>query len=320
MKLVSVITVNFNQPRVTEELLLSFSLINNYSNLEIIVVDNGSVINPVPEWEKKYPSVKFIRSEKNSGFAGGNNLGFTFARGDYIFFVNNDTEVTKSLLTKLVSTLDENPSVGIISPKILYYQSRIIQYAGYTPLNYLTARNKCIGQFENDNGQYDKYMGKTGYAHGAAMMVRRHAIDKAGMMAENFFLYYEELDWCERIRKQGYQIWVNLQAAIYHKESTSVGKQSSLKEYYMNRNRMLIVRKHAPMFVYPVFLIYFLCLVTPIKIIRYLRLGQAPFIPVFGKAIWWNFTHKTTSQEIFDPSHSLFRNPEKIQGNTKHPA
>jgi GT2 family glycosyltransferase len=306
MKLVSVITVNYNHPAVTEDLLRSFSLLNNYSNLEIIVVDNGSVIDPVPEWEKKYPSVKFIRSEKNYGFAAGNNLGLTLAKGDYIFFVNNDTEVTKNLITKLVSTLDENPSVGIISPKILYHQSRIIQYAGYTLLNYVTARNKCIGQFENDNGQYDKCIGKTGHAHGAAMMVRRQAIDKAGRMAENFFLYYEELDWCERIRKKGYQIWVNPEAVIYHKESMSVGKESSLKEYYMNRNRILLVRKHAPGLVYPVFLIYFLCIVTPSKIIRYLKLRQARFIPVFGKAIWWNLTHKTNSHQIFYPSDPLF--------------
>jgi len=288
--------------------------LNTYSTLEIIVVDNGSVIDPVPEWEKKYPSVKFIRSEKNWGFAAGNNLGLTHAGGDYIFFVNNDTEVSKGLVTKLVSTLDENPSIGIISPKILYHQSRIIQYAGYTLLNYVTARNKCIGQFENDNGQYDKCIGKTGHAHGAAMMVRRQAIDKAGRMAENFFLYYEELDWCERIRKQGYQIWVNPQAVIYHKESMSVGKQSSLKEYYMTRNRMLLVRKHAPMYVYPFFLIYFLCIVTPVKIFRYIQQGQTRFIPVFGKAIWWNFTHKPGSQQIFYPSHPLFQTPDKNTG------
>ncbi|MFX5506310.1 hypothetical protein ABTD43_20225, partial [Acinetobacter baumannii] len=76
-------------------------------------------------------------------------------------------------------------------------------------MNYYTARNSCIGQFERDNGQYDHLLGETGFAHGAAMMVKREAIEKAGLMAENFFLYYEELDWCDRIKRSGYAIWVN---------------------------------------------------------------------------------------------------------------
>ncbi len=91
MKQVSIITVNFNQPKVTEELLRSIP--NTYKNLEIIVVDNGSKIGSI-EWQANYPHVKFIRSEQNLGFAGGNNLGIKAASGDYLFLVNNDTEFT----------------------------------------------------------------------------------------------------------------------------------------------------------------------------------------------------------------------------------
>ncbi|MFC0771488.1 glycosyltransferase family 2 protein [Terrimonas alba] len=307
MKLVSIITVNFNQPGITEDLLDSIFSLNNYTNVEIIVVDNGSTVDPVPGWKKKYPSVRFIRSEKNTGFAGGNNLGLSLAKGDYIFLINNDTEVTENLVTELVSTLDKNPTIGLISPKILYHHSDIIQYAGYTPLEYITGKNKCIGQFETDKGQYDKKTGKTGYAHGAAMMVNRRAIEKAGVMEENFFLYYEELDWSERIRKRGFEIWVNPQAVIYHKESVSVGKQSPLKEYYMNRNRILIVRKHAPTLVYPIFMAYFLCVVVPVKLIRYLKAKQGRLIPLLGQAIWWNMNNKTDSHNFYSPSHKIFK-------------
>jgi GT2 family glycosyltransferase len=140
----------------------------------MIVVDNGSEVNPISGWEQKYPLIKFIRSEKNLGFAGGNNLGITAAKGEYLFLINNDTEVTENLIERLVNTLEENPQVGIVSPKILYYNTKVIQYLGYTPLNYVTARNKCIGQFEEDKGQYDSVVGPTGYAHGAAMMVKRN--------------------------------------------------------------------------------------------------------------------------------------------------
>ncbi|MFX9027493.1 hypothetical protein ABTN22_18650, partial [Acinetobacter baumannii] len=92
--------------------------------------------------------------------------------------------------------------------------------------------------YEKDNGQYDNIVQQIGYGHGAAMMLKKEAIEKAGLMAENFFLYYEEMDWCDRIKKSGYEIWINTNALIYHKESISVGKRSALKEFFMNRNRI----------------------------------------------------------------------------------
>jgi GT2 family glycosyltransferase len=196
MKLVSIITVNFNHSHVTDEFLDAFYRTNQYLNFEIIVVDNGSKENPVPAWSNKYPLVQFLRSEINLGFAGGNNLGVAHAKGDLLFFVNNDTEFTEGLVQKLVDTIGANPQTGMISPKIRYFQQPdTLQYAGYTEMNYFTARNACIGQFEKDHGQFDHLSGFTGFGHGAAMMITREAINKAGLMAENYFLYYEELDW-----------------------------------------------------------------------------------------------------------------------------
>ncbi len=186
MNSVSVITVNFNHSYVTEALLDSIFSKNTYAPLDIIVVDNGSEENPIPAWRIKYPNVKFIRSEKNLGFAGGNNLGIKEAKGDYLFFVNNDTEFTEGLAAQLAGTLDAHPEAGMVSPKIRYYdQPAVLQYAGFTKMNYYTARNNCIGQFEQDKGQYDNLTGETGYIHGAAMMVRSYAIKKAGMMPED---------------------------------------------------------------------------------------------------------------------------------------
>jgi len=299
MKMVSVITVNFNHNYVTEELLSSISKKNKYPSLEIIVVDNGSMQNPIPAWEEKYPSVKFIRSEKNLGFAGGNNLGIKSATGNYFFLVNNDTEFTENLVDELVHTLDQYPEAAVVSPKIRYFdQPGMLQYAGYTAMNYYTARNKCIGQFETDKGQYDHVTGETGFAHGAAMMVKREAIDKAGLMAENFFLYYEEMDWCDHIKRAGYTIRVNMQALIYHKESVSVGKTSALKEYFMNRNRILFIRRNAVFSKAIVFYFYFLLFVVPRNILKYMRERNYSFIPLLGKAIYWNLTNKITSTKL----------------------
>ena len=296
MKKVSIITVNFNHSHVTDELLDSIAEKNTYSNLEIIVVDNASKINPVPAWLSKYPYVNFIRSEINLGFAGGNNLGIKQASGDYLFLINNDTEIAKGLIETLVSTLDEHPEVGMVSPKIKYFEKPdMLQYAGYTPMNYFTARNSCIGQFEIDRGQYDHVTGVTGFAHGAAMMVKREAIDKAGLMSENFFLYYEEMDWSDRIKREGYKVWVNMQALVYHKESISVGKGSALKEYFMTRNRILFIRRNAKLYQQIVFYFHYLLIVSPRNIFSYLKNGNASFIKQLYRAIWWNISNDTDS-------------------------
>jgi len=302
MNSVSIITVNFNQSLVTEQLLSSIELTNTYPNIEIIVVDNGSKINSVPEWKVKYPGIKFIRSDVNLGFAGGNNLGVKEATGDYIFFVNNDTEFTDGLVQTLADVLDKYAEVGMVSPKIRYFdQPDTLQYVGFTPINYYTCRNYCIGQFEKDNGQYDNITGPTGYAHGAAMMVKRGAIDKAGLMAENFFLYYEEMDWCDHIKKSGYEVWVDTNALIYHKESVSVGKASGLKEYFMNRNRILFIRRNAPLHARLFFYVYFVCVVSPRNVLVYIKKGHKGFTRLLFKAIWWNITNNINSNKLGYP-------------------
>lgn len=299
MKLVSVITVNYNHSHVTEALLESIAEKNTYQDIEIIVVDNGSKENPIPVWRQKYPRVKFIRSEVNLGFAGGNNVGLAQAKGDYLFLINNDTEITPTLIPAMVEYMEAHKQVGIASPKIHYFSHPdMLQYAGYTPMNFYTARNSCIGQFEEDKGQYDHLTGPTGYAHGAAMMLSRSALDAAGNMAENYFLYYEELDWCERIRRKGYEVHRVMHALIYHKESVSVGKQSAIKEYFMNRNRLLFIRKNAGGFTYMIFLLYFLCMVMPRNILQYLRNKQYNFISILFRAVVWNFTHNTNSTDL----------------------
>ncbi|MFY7899287.1 MAG: glycosyltransferase family 2 protein, partial [Chitinophagaceae bacterium] len=202
----------------------------------------------------------------------------------------------------LVATLNEHSQIGMISPKIKYFdEPERIQYAGYTPMNYFTARNSCIGLYEVDNGQFNQVVAKTGYIHGAAMMVRKEAIEKAGLMSENFFLYFEEYDWCDRIQQNGYSIWVNLNACIYHKESVSVGKNSALKEYFMNRNRILFIRRNAAFYQKLFFYVYFLALVVPRNIITYIKNGDPNFIKQLFKAIWWNCTNSVNSTYLGFP-------------------
>jgi len=296
MPLISIITVNYNQPEATIALLKSIGTLYPQFSLEVILVDNGSTDNHELTFLKHYKDIVFIRSEKNLGFAGGNNLGIQAAKGELLFLVNNDTEFRPGLLEMLSGAMIANPEIGIISPKILYFdEPDVLQYVGFTTMNYYTCRNNCIGQFEKDKGQYDNLLQETGFAHGAAMMISRKALVAAGPMAENFFLYYEEMDWCERIKKAGFKVFVNTGTSIFHKESLSVGKNSALKEYFMNRNRILFIRRNAGLLQRLFFYGYFITFVTPRNVIKYFREGHKDYVKVLFRAIKWNLQNKTTS-------------------------
>ena len=241
--LVTIITVNYNQTGVTCELLESLRHIS-YPNIEVIVVDNASPDEDPSEMKTRFPEISLIISKKNLGFAGGNNLGILQAKGEYLLFINNDTEVPVDFLEPMIIRLLENPELGMISPKIRFHHSpSIIQFAGYTPLNPYTLRQELIGYRQEDKGQHDESI-ETFSIHGAAMMVPMKVVKQVGLMADIYFLYYEEHDWAFRIKREGYKVFYEAGSLVYHKESISTGKESPLKIYYISRNRILFARRN----------------------------------------------------------------------------
>ena len=243
MKLVSIITINFNGLNDTCALIETIPF---HDNLEVIVVDNASN-NQKAETDtisQKYPHVTVIKSEQNLGFAGGNNLGIKVAQGKYLFFINNDTIFKEFNVQPLIDRLESSPEIAIVCPKIRFaWGTHPIQFTGYTPLSKITVRNQAIGFGEEDNGQYDTAH-PTPYAHGAAMLIKREAIDKVGLMPDCFFLYYEELDWSMMFTRAGFEIWYDPTCTVYHKESQATGQKSPLRTYYIVRNRLLLVKRN----------------------------------------------------------------------------
>jgi GT2 family glycosyltransferase len=297
--LISVITINYNQLGFTLELLYSLQQ-TNYRNLEIIVVDNASRENPEPLIREKFPAVKVIVSAENLGFAGGNNLGIQEANGKYLFFLNNDTEVHSNTFSPLVKLFETHPDAGVASPKILYYNSgETIQYVGSAPLNPYTGRNHREGFKEKDNGKYDQ-LRTTGLAHGAAMMVPKSVIEKVGRMPEVFFLYYEELDWCETIKNAGYKIYVVPESKVYHKESMSIGKNSTLKTYYMTRNRLLFMRRHTTGITKLLWMAFFLIFSVPKNTATYLFRRERNHLRAFWKGFFWNLLHRSDGKPLLN--------------------
>ena len=271
----SIITINYNGLNDTCELMDTLPLEDK--SIEVIVVDNASKEDEATIIEQHYPQVRVIRSQKNIGFAGGNNLGIKAAKGKYLFFINNDTllEVrgkrleVREMFQPLIDRLESSPKVGVVCPKIRFsWGDNPIQFAGYTPLSRITMRNRAIGCSESDQGQYNTAH-PTPYAHGAAMMVKREVIDKAGLMPECYFLYYEELDWSMMIRRAGYDIWYDPIVTVYHKESQTTGQQSPLRTYYITRNRLLFVKRNIPSATRILSYLYLICLVAARDILKF---------------------------------------------------
>ncbi len=263
----SIITVNYNGLQDTCELIDSITFTDD---TEVIVVDNASKRNEASVIQERYPQIKVIKSEQNLGFAGGNNIGIKQAKGKYLFLVNNDAVFKDYNIQVLIDRIESSSSIGIVCPKIRFdWGNHPIQFAGYTPLSKITIRNQAIGFGEEDNGQYETAH-PTPYAHGAAMLIKREAIEKVGLMPECFFLYYEELDWSMMFTNAGYEIWYEPACTIYHKESQSTGRHSNLRAYYLTRNRLLFIKRNRQGVTRYLSYIYIIGIVIPRDITKYL--------------------------------------------------
>ncbi len=291
--LVSFLTVNYQQAEVTGDLLRSLEALS-YPHWECIVVDNGGPESNLEQICAPYDWVKFIRSDENLGFAGGNNLGYPACKGDYIFLINNDTEVPEGFLEPILNFAEQHPQLGALSPLIHYYEPKgVVQYAGATPMNKITLRNSGIGVGEVDKGQFKKAY-QVPFTHGAAMLLPRKVIEQVGLMREDYFLYYEELDWCERIRQAGFEIWFVGHSYLWHKESVSTGVNSPLKTYYLNRNRLLFARRNYPWYIRLLNYLYFSLIAVPKNMLSLWRSGEKGQAQAFWRAYTYNLSHKSS--------------------------
>ena len=187
--------------------------------------------------------------------------------GKYWFFLNNDTLIEEDNFPNLIKRLESDPQIIGVSPLIRdCNQHRTIQYAGYTPLSAITLRNQAIGEGTTDASAFPAK--ETPYLHGAAMLFKREVIQQVGKMPEIFFLYYEELDWCTAMNRQGYTLWFEPSCEILHKGSSTIGDTSPLKAFYLSRNRLLYAYRNRTGLTRILCILYLLCIATPVQCMR----------------------------------------------------
>jgi GT2 family glycosyltransferase len=289
--IVSIVSVQYGHPEVTIEMVKSLRKIT-YPNIEIIIVDNDSPGEKPEIVKEECPEIIYIESKENLGFAGGNNLGFKEARGKYILMLNNDTEVEPGFLEPLVDKMEKDPKIGIVSPKIRFFHTPdTLQYVGYDPINPITQRGGAKGFGEKDQGQYEEDA-EASYGHGAAMMISMDVIHKVGLMADIYFLYYEELDWAHRIRDAGYKIYYVHDSLIYHKESISTGgRVSPLRAYYMTRNRIMYLRRNFHGITFFLALLYQLFVAVPKNALMIAIKANPKYVRAYNKGVLWHVVH-----------------------------
>lgn len=244
---IAVIILNWNRPQDTIECLTSLKKIE-YPNFETIVVDNGSIDDSVPQIRQEFPDVCLIENGENLGFAEGNNRGMAAALekgADYVLLLNNDTIVHPHILKEFESAAAKHPNAGIFGAKIYFYDDPVlIWHAG----GEIDKRGRCfhLGCGETDLEKKWEAMVPITYACGCAIFIKAELIKKIGMLSPKFFLLWEEIDFCFRARKVGYETFFVPKAKLWHKISTSFegGNHGSAWQYFYWRNRLLFLEKH----------------------------------------------------------------------------
>jgi GT2 family glycosyltransferase len=287
----SIITVNYNSAKETMDFLKSICGNPLSTAVEVIVVDNSQTKGLRKDLWKIESTIKYVGAEGNLGYAGGMNLGMKHASGDYLFLVNNDTTVDVSQLLNLVAQYRQSGEYGILCP-VIKNEDNSVQYAGYTMLNPFTARNKTITKVD-----YGKDITETAYPHGAAMLISRENLDRVGYLSEEYFLYYEEIDWGQRVRNQGLKIGVFNKCHITHAESGSVNKVSQCKLYFTTRNRILFARNHFHKAGQFFFTIYMLMISIP-KGLKLLINHNFESLQTFFAAYKWHLFNTRFSKEL----------------------
>lgn len=242
---VAIVLVNYNSYEDTLECVNSLNQIS-YPNKEIIVVDNNSVKSSLVSL-KTIKNITLIESEHNGGFAYGNNIGIKHAlnnEADYVLLLNNDTTVKEDVIEQLLEPFKDS-TVGITTGKILYYtnRERIWAMGGIINWKLFVGYNGYTNELDNDSLCYQP----TEFINGCCMMIKKEVFEKIGMLDESYFMYYEDLDYCIKV-KEKYQLYINSKAIIYHKVSATSGLNSPFQLEWVTRSHLKFMyrfKKHA---------------------------------------------------------------------------
>lgn len=285
--LVSVIILNWNGKKFLHTCLTSLSRIEN-PGIEIIVIDNHSSDDSVSYMRKYFSKVKVIASNKNNGFAGGNNIGAEVARGKYLLFLNNDTKVTKDFLLPMIESCKRDPHIGCVQPEMrVMADPELLDEAGA----YLTMSGFLYHYGYRKAHRLSMYQTTRVVfsAKGACMLIPKYAFEEVGGFDEDFFIFFEETDLCHRLWLAGYKVLYQPDSSIYH---VAGGDTTDTYNYerrvYLTFKNMncSYLKNFGTLYlttIYPVFVLFQIGVM--LYFLVFLRLG---IVKAILKGWWWN--------------------------------
>jgi GT2 family glycosyltransferase len=250
----SVIIVNWNVLELLRRCLLSLNPKTQGIATEVIVVDSASCDGSVEMVRREFPWVRLIASQENLGYARGNNLGAAGARGRYLLILNPDTELVGGALEGMARYLDEHPRAGALGPVLRYpdgsfqssrrrFPTLATAFCESTLLHQWFPNNRVVRRYHLDDRPSD-VPHSVDWVVGAALMIRREAWQHVGPLDEGFFMYFEELDWCQRCWAAGWEIHFLPTAEIIHHEGKSSEQVATARTIRFQRSKIGYFRKY----------------------------------------------------------------------------
>ena len=248
----TVLIVSYNAKFHLKKCLRSLYDETSHRPLEVIVVDNASTDGSLSMATRDFPEIVAIGSPDNLGFAGGNNLGMRKAKGQYLLLLNNDAFVKPGAVDTMLRIMKERPDIGVLGP-LLRNEDGSVQISYGDMINFhAEANQKILSKFyQSGNRFFRNYIEKRSkqeaypdWVSGACMMFRAELLDKVGYFDDGFFMYTEEVDYCQRVRGAGYRVLYTPEAEVIHLrgKSTEGNREKATFEY--RRSQLYFYKKH----------------------------------------------------------------------------
>ncbi|MFH1456931.1 MAG: glycosyltransferase family 2 protein, partial [Patescibacteria group bacterium] len=256
---------------------------SDYLELEVVVVFNGNKDGSYEIVREKFSQVICVFNKKNLGFSKANNQGIKKSTGDIVFLLNDDTVIHRELISILSKELTISEAIGIVGPKIYYYNSKKIWFAG-GKIDWERQKTYHIGVDVKDGKLKNDKKRKVDFITGCALMIKKEVINKIGLLDEKFFAFYEDADWCQKTKKERYEVIYIPFGGVWHHKSATAGniffgkeKEKNLlwlifnyfwrdlkKEFRRYKNKFIFFNRHLPNRLKLLFFMKFIFILTPI--------------------------------------------------------